>query len=875
MKNNKIERWESLLPQLIEHKFIIMYGKGINDTYIKSGKSEVSIETILDEQLRIRGYQNVLFYSPHRSIYRIKNGGISPFITKPSGVDLQGNQISMANFFQGPLGNQQLIQQKYQLDPQDNNILTGDIHSIRILDKYIKDHENGPNAIIFMQTETILRFFNDQRTLTSLVGEWTRLPSQNLNICVFLFSTYDDISLSRIASQIQIPELKSFINGADTDMTIACHRIKVEGPSLRELYNLIRYVSTITNLRYKTNQLPKIIQRMAVENLQARQWFYKLSSIKELTEEQAIENNFFSSKHQTIEDIYSRLDSMVGLDEIKQRVYELTRWFEYLQRERNRNIDTQRPNLHMIFMGNPGTGKTTIARFLSEILREIGWLERGHLVEVKSGDLIAEYVGGTTQKTNQAIEQAMGGVLFLDEAYILAEQNRGGFGQEAIDTILTRMEDNRDQFVVIAAGYTEKMKLFINSNPGLDRRFPKDNRIEFRDYSQIELYNILIDFLTRNDLSISNQTSLLLNKIIYSMIETKDENFGNAGEMRNFAEAIIRKHASQIDDKNQVDHIITNQDIPVKYLDYAPPEIPPVEHVMKEINMLVGLNDVKNVFRRLIYRINYERTKNTENNNYHLIRNYVFSGNPGTGKTTVARLLGKLYQSLGLLKTGHCIEVSRVDLIAGYLGQSAIKTKEKLIQALDGVLFIDEGYSLFTDQNDSFGKEAIDTIIKFVDLYQNRTLIILAGYPLEMDNLLKSNPGLRSRFTNIIRFSNFSLDELLEIFQNLAAQKQIGVNPAIESKIRLYLSSAIEMEGSYFGNARTVYQLFEDILDHMSERIYSSLDIQSIVDKLFIELDDIPTYPGYSFDRIVSSTLQNFQTPECITTEPVETKLID
>ena len=243
-------------------------------------------------------------------------------------------------------------------------------------------------------------------------------------------------------------------------------------------------------------------------------------------------------------DYYLRqLDSMVGMAALKKDVRELID-FVQLQKYREENGFKSLPlSLHLVFSGNPGTGKTTVARILANIYREIGVLSKGQLVEVDRADLVAGYVGQTAIKTKEKIEEAMGGVLFIDEAYTLNKEGND-FGQEAIDTILKAMEDNRDKFIVIVAGYPGLMNDFINSNPGLKSRFSKT--ISFPDYNSDELFEIFIKFCNDYDYILSNDAYPLVKKEIVDMVKNRDYYFANAREVRNFFEKKVSNQAARV-----------------------------------------------------------------------------------------------------------------------------------------------------------------------------------------------------------------------------------------------------------------------------------------------------------------------------------------
>ena len=197
----------------------------------------------------------------------------------------------------------------------------------------------------------------------------------------------------------------------------------------------------------------------------------------------------------------------------------------------------------MVFSGNPGTGKTTIARILGEVYKDVGVLSKGHVVEVDRSGLVGEYIGHTAVKTQEKINEAIGGILFIDEAYSLVKEGRD-FGQEAIDTLLKAMEDNRNNFIVIVAGYTELMQKFIDSNPGLKSRFTK--YVNFPDYSADELVQIFLKMCEEYDFKLTDQAEKVMRDKIYAMEATKDKNFANARDVRNLFEEVVTRQASRL-----------------------------------------------------------------------------------------------------------------------------------------------------------------------------------------------------------------------------------------------------------------------------------------------------------------------------------------
>ena len=260
---------------------------------------------------------------------------------------------------------------------------------------------------------------------------------------------------------------------------------------------------------------------------------------EEKTEEEA------APAPEKLEDVLAELDALCGLDKVKEDVKSLINLVKVRKLREQAGLPVPPMSLHMVFLGNPGTGKTTVARLLARIYHSIGVLSKGQLVEVDRSGLVAGFVGQTALKTQEVIEKALGGVLFIDEAYALTNQDSpNDFGQEAVEVILKGMEDNRDDLIVIVAGYTDLMGDFIHSNPGLESRFNK--YFHFEDYTGEQLAEIFRAQCRRNGYTVDEATDKAAAEAFRLMYEGRDENFGNARDVRNIFETAVARQANRV-----------------------------------------------------------------------------------------------------------------------------------------------------------------------------------------------------------------------------------------------------------------------------------------------------------------------------------------
>ena len=513
-----------------------------------------------------------------------------------------------------------------------------------------------------------------------------------------------------------------------------------------------------------------------------------------------------------------KLDGLVGLAAVKKEISNLAAFLN-LQIRRGESNTFQ--GKHYVFTGNPGTGKTTVARIMADVFRTLGILSRGQLVEADRAKLVAGYSGQTAIKTNQLIDTAMGGVLFIDEAYTLKSSDSDTFGAEAIDTLLKRLEDDRGKFICIVAGYTDQMHDFIDSNPGLKSRFTQT--IHFDDYTPDELTEIFLHLAETKNFTISDETKGAVHRQFEQLYLRRDKNFGNAREARRIFDEAVEKQSQRLVGlmsdpgfKEEDMYRLTTDDLPMAQNEKARP----LDEVLNELDDFVGMRSVKNSIRRLAVQSMFmkQRAAMGAGNVQQMAMNFVLTGNPGTGKTSIARKMGEILNSMDILPTSRVLETSRATLVGKYMGETPKIVNNMCDKAMGGILFIDEAYTL-SDQNDQYGKEAIDTLMKRMEDDRGKFVVIAAGYKDKMEEFMQMNPGLASRFTHKLHIDDYNEDELLSIFKKMAQKEQYTLSPTAEFKALDVIFKMVMSKDASFGNAREMRNLLDQTIQQLSQRV--------------------------------------------------------
>ena len=545
----------------------------------------------------------------------------------------------------------------------------------------------------------------------------------------------------------------------------------------------------------------------------------------------------FEDNTQYSEELQPFFKGVVGMHEVKKQLDTMYKRFRLdAMRQKALGISNSAQGYYFIITGNPGTGKTTVARIIGKMLYNMAILPKDVFVEVDRSKLVAQYIGQTAVMTSEVIESARGGTLFIDEAYTLYKKdNEKDFGTEAIDTLLKDMEDHRGDYCVIMAGYADRMNDMIrNANQGLASRF--DHKIEIGDYTSDELVDILVLMATSRKFRIKKEArEIILNRINREKV---DDTFDNARFARRLLDEAIEHQAIRLSENFENLDMNALQVLEAEDFGNLETDVSSLPQVMEKLNRLIGLDSVKKEVNSLVNAIriqNESRKRGLQIANNQIPLNMVFTGNPGTGKTTVARLLGQIYYNLGLLKRGDVfVECVRADLIGRYQGETAIKVKEVVKKALGGVLFIDEAYSLVNGNNDSFGLEAVNTLVSEIENNRDNLSVILAGYTKEMEEFLDSNSGLRSRLSKVIEFPDYTLDELVQIFRSDMTHRGYMLEYS-EEMIRSLMEK--EMQKRDFGNARGVRNLADRVIAKHNERI-NGMDFSQLKNEDFVTVKD-------------------------------------
>lgn len=511
------------------------------------------------------------------------------------------------------------------------------------------------------------------------------------------------------------------------------------------------------------------------------------------------------------ETAWNELESLIGLSEVKEHIKSMITRFKMNRELTRRGLPVQSVSMHAVFLGPPGTGKTEVARLYAEILKDEGFLSEGRLISL-SGN------GGFNVDT--VFKSARGSVIFIDEAYAL--------GSRTITDLIAHMENRRTETVVILAGYEDAMNHMLDINPGFRSRLGVT--LKFPSYNESELFDIFMLLAQRAQLVVDDEAQLVVRDVLSRGGRREDQ--GNARFVRKLFEDSIGRQQVRLAKTHEQSELTAEQ-----LLTLLPEDIEmqqPSHHAdstaraletsrtsaREKLQTLIGLREVKKLISDHLdfFRIQKEKLDRDLPTTW-LPMHMAFRGNPGTGKTEVARIVGKILREEKVLSVGDVYEVGRQDLVAPFVGQTAPKVHDLFRKAKGSVIFIDEAYSLMQGPNDMFGTEAVTTLIDDMEKFRDDVVVILAGYTDEIDDLLATNPGFKSRVKFHVDFPDYPVPELIDILKHMACSRNLVLDDGVQAKVETILHNV--PTGGDSGNARFVRNLLEDALVRQATRLIS------------------------------------------------------
>ena len=697
------------------------------------------------------------------------------------------------------------LQRQYQTDSQIANFLSEENLGVILIDEVhidqiylyelllgLTEEKSETVCILLGLKENLEEFFQEKSELADLVSFYD-------------FPTINDENLSKILENKLHKSGFNFSKEVQTSFLSCVQEAKHRSTVHYKNGWLVEKDILVTILEHQASRLSK-------------KSFISEQDLKQIE----IEDLPVTKKTETVEDILAMLNELIGMEVVKKSVVDLCQSILNNQKRKALGLTAENPKIHLVLTGNPGTGKTTVARILGKLFHAMQLLPSDKVIETAGLDMTAGYVGQTKDKVNELCDKAMGGVLFIDEAYYLAGQdgNANSFGSEAVGTLLKRMEDDRGKFVVIVAGYQNEMQNFLRMNPGLDSRF--EHKIHIEDYSTDELFHILLLQMKKAQFVFNNSDNAkdVARKAVETLCKNKQKDFSNARAIRNLFETIKLRMDSRISTlppesltKESLTTICAT-DIP-----YDENKKTTEKEVFAELNELIGMVKVKKAIAELYntIKINNELEKIGQNPKKPEIH-IALTGNPGTGKTTVARILGKLFSSIGLLSSDKVIECDRSKIVGKYVGHTAQNMQRLCDDATGGILFIDEVYTLATDD---FGHEATDTLMKRMEDDRGKFVVVVAGYENKMNEWMSTNEGLASRFTHHIHIDDYNATELYELFCLYVKKEGLSLTKEAKDIACQFIQQIWNDRSSDFANGRTIRKFFDSVVRKKNSRVIS------------------------------------------------------
>ncbi len=527
--------------------------------------------------------------------------------------------------------------------------------------------------------------------------------------------------------------------------------------------------------------------------------------------------------------VQRKIDALVGLADVKQSLQRIAQSVERNRELIARGLTPPDETRHMLFLGNPGTGKSEVARLVEPYLHALGALPGGKFIETNLAQLRSEFTGETGSRFRKLIEDARGGVLFFDEIHQLGEAADSGPAREIKDVLVGALENYRHELVFIGAGYTSRMAAFWRLDPGLESRFPQQYRFEFKDYSVNELWEIFRRKIA--PLSCDDAVERRIRAILSARSRRPDS--GNARAVRMLVEAIRNGLSADAT-------AIPESALP-PLLDRHPDDL---AQAQRELDALIGLRAPRRLIQSVMDNLEYDMEYNADADGTVRTHpgNMLFVGPPGTGKTTMAQLMAHYLYGLGVTERRDALVVTAKDMIGEYLGQTAPKVGDIFSRAQGGILFIDEAYALADNQE--FGRQAITALVGEITLPANASVIvILAGYARDMERVFALNEGLRRRISHTVEFENFTPEDCATLAERLIAARHYQHDDEFPAAFARLAAAAIRDLGDGFGNAGWCVDRLDHALSAMKARVIRARRTGATIDPRKLLSGDLDENP--------------------------------
>lgn len=525
---------------------------------------------------------------------------------------------------------------------------------------------------------------------------------------------------------------------------------------------------------------------------------------------------------------WKELQELKGLETVKESILSIVNQANQNYEREMKGLEPLKSTPNRVFLGNPGTGKTTVAKLYGKLLADFGVLSKGELIVKNPGDLIDRYIGWSERNTKEALAEAKGSVLIIDDAHMLdpGKGSDGGceFRRGVLDTLVADVTGapGEDRCVILC-GYPEQMKeMYANSNLGLARRFPLDTAFVFDDFDADRLGEILDLKLQKEKLSVTEKAR----EVAIDMLKRASvrPGFGNGAEVDNIISKAVLARTKRVDERFKAAGVaeVNTDDIHIEPQDFDPDWdrlTRGVANTRALFKGFIGFEDIISKLESYQYMAQGMRLRNIDPRPY-IPFTYVFRGPPGTGKTTTARKLGQIFYDMGLLAAPDVIEVSASQLMGEYSGQTGPKTMRLLESALGKVLFIDEAYRLAAAHS-PFATEAVSELVDAITKpnFARKLIIVMAGYDDDMDRLMRVNPGMRSRFATELHFRPMRAEQCVEQLRQVVGKVGITIQATSEmdAATRGTLLGSLSRMGADKGwaSGRSVETLGEKVIAHI------------------------------------------------------------